>query len=1138
MNRPNRFYAHSLRAASRPLVCILPLASLATVLACATAVPPAPRPALAPAPAQAQAAPLAPADSTVTLYLLGTTDVHGHVYPYDYYNGRATGQGLALLAPLVDSVRAAHPGATYLFDSGDLLQGTPLTYLAARPGAAPPGLRPAPGAPREPHPVMVAMNLMRYDASAIGNHEYNYGIGTLDSTLAQAHFPFVAANVFRHGTDQPAYRPYVLLAHVVAPGDTVLVGVTGVTPPGVLIWDRGNVLDRLDFREPVASLKPVVAEMKARGADVVVVLNHGGLEGTSYDTTSGVPPENAGARIAREVAGVDVVFLGHTHRELADSAINGVLLTQAGAQARSLAQATVTLVRRGPSDWAVSARRAMLLRPDPRHADQALLDSLRWAHERALAYVRSVVGRATEPMEAARARAEDTPLVDFVNEVQRRAAGTELSAASSFAPEASIPAGPVSIGQIAAIYPYENTLAAVRLTGAQLRGYLEKSAEYFRTWPVPAGQSLVNPGVVGYNFDMVSGVDYTIDLSRPVGQRITALTFRGKPVRPDQSFTMALNSYRRGGGGGYSMVAAAPAVYEKDQDIRDLLVDEVRRKGVLRPADYFRRNWVIVPAAAAQQAARELPDYGRRPGAPSAGAAASGGARPAPLRLRVLTTNDFHGHLLPETYAWSGGRPVGGAATLAAYFRAEREGFGGPVVLLDAGDEMQGTPISNLTRGASTVSFFDAVTDRAAAIGNHEFDWGVAALRARMAQARYPWLAANVFVAGADTAPSWVHATTMLVVGGVRVGVIGLATRETPNTTKAENVRGLEFRDGAAAIDRWVPQLRRQGADFVVVVAHSGAACDASGGADCRGEVVDWARAVHERPDLIVAGHTHTLMRVVVNGIPIVQAASYGQRYGVVDLERGDRATPAPSAGGSASVTSVAVRDLPVAWADRLPPDSGVAALVARYQREIGPRVNAVVATLAGPISRGMGDFPLGRLLADAWRAQTGAQVAFINNGGIRAELKAGPVTWGALYELQPFNNRLAVLTITGAKLRQAVETAVRGTSPDANVSGIRASYDRSRPPGARLTALTLADGTPIRDDAHYTVAMPDFLAGGGDRYSAFTAPLARTDSPLVDLDALIAYLRGRPQPVQAPADPRLVPFGPEPGPGPERNRP
>ncbi len=1064
-------------AASRPLARIIPLLLLAT----ATCARPAPRSVPAPGGISGSA----------ELVLLGTTDVHAHLYPYDYYTGRPTDRGLALLAPLIDSVRAAHPGDAYLFDSGDLLEGTPLAFVYARLH------------PEQPSPVIRAMNLLRYDASGVGNHEYNYGLETLDRAVAESRFPFVSANVFRHGTDQHAYRPYVLIPHVVAPGDTILIGVTGNTPPGVALWDQAHVRGRLDFRDVVASLRPVVAEMKRRGADVVVVLSHGGLDGTSYDTlATGVPPENESLRVAREIPGVDVIFMGHTHRELADSVVNGVLLTQAKNWARSVSVVDLRLRRQAAGRWSVASKHATLLEADPSRVDSAFLDSLRWEHERTVAYVRSVIGRSTERMEAARARVEDTPILDFVNEVQREAAGADLSATAAFSTSAAIPKGPITVAAIAGLYTYDNTLRAVRITGAELRAYLEKSAEYYTGWPAPAGGSVTDPKVPGYNFDVVSGVDYTIDLSKPVGSRITELRWHGAPVRLDQTFTLALNNYRQTGGGGFTMLADAPVVYDRQEDIRDLLIAYVRRHGTIRPEDFFHRSWRVVPAQAAEAAARE-----QRPR--ETAQATSPSTVPATVRLRVLATSDLHGHLLPETPPWAHGRVVGGAAALAGYFEAEREGFGGPTLLVDAGDLMQGTPISNLTAGRAAIAFYDRAGYGAAAIGNHEYDWGTAVLRDRLRQADFPWLAANEFVAGTDTAPSWVKPTALLDVDGVKVGVIGLATEATPTTTRAENVRGLEFRSGAAAIDRWVPELRRAGARFVVVLAHSGAICRAH--ASCEGEVLDWARAAHARPDLLVAGHTHQVLGTGVNGIPIVEPGSYGQEYAVVDLSR-----------DGAGAVHARVRGIPTTFDDRVAPDTAVAALVARYAAEIGPRVATVEARLAEPLRRTGGDYPLGRLIADAQRWAAGAQTAIMNDGGIRRDLDAGPLTWGTLYELQPFQNRLVRLTLTGARLRAAVEHAVGGRQPDANVSGLLAVYDPAAPPGRRVLTLTLESGEPVRDDALYTVAVTDFLADGGDGFDALSGPVSREDTGVVDLDALIHYLKGLPQPVEAPDAPRL----------------
>ena len=390
-----------------------------------------------------------------------------------------------------------------------------------------------------------------------------------------------------------------------------------------------------------------------------------------------------------------------------------------------------------------------------------------------------------------------------------------------------------------------------------------------------------------------------------------------------------------------------------------------------------------------------------------------------------------------------------------------------------------------------------------------------------MRDAHYPWLAANIVVAGNDTTPSWIRDTATVRVGDVTVGLVGLLTLEARDDIKHEYTRGLDFADGAATIDHWVPILRQRGADFVIVLAHSGGECRGLA-VNCRGEIVDWANRVHARPDLIVAGHTHNGMQTVVNGIPIVEAMSYSIAYQVVDLEQATTPGGAPAA--AALPAHAWLRGIRPAFTDSIAPDTAVAALVERYRRQIGRQMDAIVARVAEPLPKSRGDYALGRLLADAWRVRTGARVAFMNNGGIRASLAAGPLTWGKLYELQPFENHIVVLTVTGARLRAAVEHALRGEGPDANVSGMRATYDPSRPAGARVVTLTLDDGTPVADSGRYTVALQDFVAEGGDGFTAFLEPLALRKTGWLDRDVLTAYLRSLQQPIRAPQEARLVP--------------
>jgi 5'-nucleotidase len=377
-----------------------------------------------------------------------------------------------------------------------------------------------------------------------------------------------------------------------------------------------------------------------------------------------------------------------------------------------------------------------------------------------------------------------------------------------------------------------------------------------------------------------------------------------------------------------------------------------------------------------------------------------------------------------------------------------------------------------------------------------------------------------VVVAGTDSVPPWTAPVARLVArsadgsDSVRVAVIGLATEETPNVTRRSNVAHLEFTDPTLAVDTWVPRLRAEGHDFVIVIGHVGAVCDSDGA--CVGEMIDIAREVTHKPDLIVGGHTHRAITMFENGIPLVEAGSRGTRYSVTDLwrEPGDETARAW------------IRGLPTTFADLVEPDSAVAAMVGAFQEEIGPQGNAVVARLADTLDRSPGEYALGRLIADAQRAQTGADIAMMNNGGIRDGLPGGEITWGMLYRVQPFENRMVRLRLTGAQVIATLEAGLDGSAPDLHVSGIRVDYDPAADPGARVRAVRLEDGTALDPEATYWVAVNDFMAQRGDGLDPLGSALERDDPGMLDLDALIDYLRAQPQPVGAPAEARFVVVG------------
>ncbi|MFP5355057.1 MAG: bifunctional metallophosphatase/5'-nucleotidase, partial [Gemmatimonadota bacterium] len=369
---------------------------------------------------------------TTEVVVAATTDVHGRLRGWDYYaDAPDTLRGLARAATIIDSVRQSRPGHVVLVDAGDLLQGSPLTYVAARVDSA------------APHPVIAAMNAMGYDAAALGNHEFNYGLPTLTRALEQSRFPFLAANAYRPNGDR-AYGG----AHIVQRGG-VRIAIVGATNPGAMVWDRDNLQGRLQIRDIVPEVARQVREVRDR-ADAVVVVMHTGLgEAASYDTVStGLPSENVGARVAREVPGVDLIVIGHSHREMADSVVNGVTIVQPRNWATSVALATLRFARRD-GRWRVGRKQGVIVRAAGHPESPTVVAATQRAHDATVRWVNQTLGTTPVAWRADSARVSDVPLVDFMLEVQRKAAGADLASTAAFDIGASLDAGPISVAEVA-----------------------------------------------------------------------------------------------------------------------------------------------------------------------------------------------------------------------------------------------------------------------------------------------------------------------------------------------------------------------------------------------------------------------------------------------------------------------------------------------------------------------------------------------------------------------------------------------------------------------------------------------------------------------------------------------------------------
>lgn len=543
-------------------------------------------------------------------------------------------------------------------------------------------------------------------------------------------------------------------------------------------------------------------------------------------------------------------------------------------------------------------------------------------------------------------------------------------------------------------------------------------------------------------------------------------------------------------------------------------------------------------------------------------------AAPSPLRLTILGTNDWHGWAEPHQAKAKGGSMVdeGGLALYASVVKLLRAETGGRLLVLDAGDIFQGTLVSNLGEGAVMVDAFNALGMDAVAVGNHEFDYGpvgpavvpnkpgddpVGALKARIAQAHFPFLAANVVDAATGQAPAWLGSgTTMREIGGLRVGIIGLATPETPHTTNPVNVAGLRFLPLAPAAKAAAERLRAQGADIVVVVAHAGGRCDdlkdPNDGTHCHpGEEIFAMLAELPRGtvDAVVAGHTHRAVGHFVNGAPVIETSALGRSFGVISLEIDPKSRrPIPGAtrieaevplcervveGTFRCDPSVLGSDKPLVPASYhgqpLHPDPAMEALLA-------PAFARVAASQAQPLGV---DVPvtlrrdsttesgLGSATADALRQMESADIGLLNSGGLRADLTAGPLTYGHLYETFPFDNNVATLRLTGPEVRGLlVAILAHGRVPQQ--SGLKLAV-AACPLGLQVMSVTLSDGTALADGRLYRVVLPDYLARGGDGLDAFMTALPAERRDLGDRrpfnlrDALAAELGRRGQPLTAP---------------------
>lgn len=569
------------------------------------------------------------ANTTVALRILATTDIHTNVMNYDYYKDTVSNSlGLAKTALLIDEARKENPN-TLLFDNGDAIQGTPLGSYVQAVQTLKDG---------ETHPSVAAMNVLDYDAATLGNHEFNYGLDFFDEVADDADFPYLNANVRDAATKELKYTPYVLIEKEVVDSQgnksTIHVGVTGIVPPQILKWDKSHLEGKVVVDDAVQAVQAVVPQMKKEGADVIVVLSHSGMGDATHEAG-----EDDISYLLSKIEDVDAIVTGHTHGvfpgdkldpsltnvDEAQGTMNGVPIVMPGKYGSHLGVIDLQLEQDG-EEWNVAKGTGAVRAINKDNADvkKEVVDSVKAAHEGTIDYVRQAVGETTATIHSYFSQIQDDPSIQIVTNAQtiyvkNKLKGTAyenlpvLSAGAPFKAGTRsdadyytyIPAGELAIKNVADLYLYDNTLAVLKLTGADVKEWLEMSAGQFNQIDVNSKeeQQLINTDYRSYNYDVIDGVTYEIDVTQPAkydpsgklineaASRIVNLQFDGKPIDVAQEFIVATNNYRANGTFPGVRNATATEIYPDEN--RQAIIDYILEEKTIDPS--ADGNWKFAP---------------------------------------------------------------------------------------------------------------------------------------------------------------------------------------------------------------------------------------------------------------------------------------------------------------------------------------------------------------------------------------------------------------------------------------------------------------------------------------------------------------------------------------------------------------
>ena len=1082
---------------------------------------------------QVTAETLAPETKKITV--LGTSDVHGNVWDYSYEDNKEADLGFAKIGTIVKQERANNPNLI-LVDAGDNLQGTLLTDDLYSSNA---------DLQNVPHPVITAMNTIGYDAMALGNHEFNFGTDLILKAEREATFPLLSANTYLKGTDTNFVG-----STTVKNIDGVKVAVIGMTIPHVAMWD-GDKVSHLDFKPLNEEAKKQVKILQdIIKPDIIIASIHAGLENSDAGA--------AAINVIKEVPEIDAFVLGHDHREYAEMITDNQETPKPVAAVKDTGSGVVKIdlnLEKSADDgsWKVASSSPSTISVKGVAGDEDVKAATKEAHDKTVEYVQGVVGQASGdflPEERIpgipEAQLQPTAMISLINNVQMQVTGADLGSAALFKADSRLNEGPIKYSDIFNIYKYPNTFVGTTMTGAQLKTYLEKQGAYYQQFEAGDLTIAFNSKIRVYNYDIVSGVKYKIDISQPEGSRIKDLTFQEKEVLDTDTFKIAMNNYRFEGMVADGLVNPEP-YFESDPDtLRGEIVKYIKEKGTINPEEEIENNFELI-GYNLEHPARDYVVKQIKAGTPGFEIQASADGRTPNVKkinindliaaglipeeelegdkdftFTIMHTNDMHGRLQYEE-----NKSIG-MAKLKTF-----KDIKNPTLMLDGGDSVQGLAISNFSEGMDMAKAMELLPYDGVAAGNHEFDFGYD--RAMSFKDLLPMVSANVEKDGKNSFAPY----EIVEKEGKKFAIIGLSTPETAFKTHPKNVEGVTFKDPIPVAKATINELEGQ-ADAFIFVTHLG--IDPTTPEEWRGDTLakELSETFPKGKIIVIDGHSHSALREgkQYGNVLLAQTGNYLNNVGMITVSYKD------------DVPTFQAELVPASEFKEVTENPAVKVIV----DETAKRFEAVMSEVVlgdNPVSlEGDGAYGrtretnLGNLIADALYdyGQTGfndgqTDLAVINGGGIRTSIETGKVTKGDLLAVLPFGNTIAQIDVTGKQLIEMFEYSLRSDiqkdeagnpimddvtkmpllgrnggflqvsksvqlqfDPNKMGAGNKAEDNQK---GERVWSLKLLNKRTgqfevVKDDQIYKLATNDFLAAGGDGYTMLGGK--REEGPSMDV--------------------------------------